>query len=182
MCQADTSSSRIRGASGRGAASCLDGARSLVSWAVSLQSVWYSAADLALLLQGWSGTTPPGELTRCDACYFLEQPGEVVRKLEAQQARGFADIIPLHQQAFADVDDIGVNVMDGSGALTEQVSAISYDVFLGTLSRVINSFITRDKALRGTLCNSTIINIGFFCILLFYSYLCFMLYKIFKSK
>ena len=32
---------------------------------------------------------------------------------------------------------------------------ISHDVFLGTLSRVINSFITRDKALRGTLCNST---------------------------
>jgi hypothetical protein len=34
-------------------------------------------------------------------------------------------------------------------------SIISHDVFLGTLSRVINSFITRDKALRGTLCNST---------------------------
>ena len=33
---------------------------------------------------------------------------------------------------------------------------ISHDVFLWTLSRVINSFITRDKALRGTLCNSTI--------------------------
>jgi len=32
---------------------------------------------------------------------------------------------------------------------------ISHDVFLWTLSRVINSFITRDKALRGTLCNST---------------------------
>ena len=31
----------------------------------------------------------------------------------------------------------------------------SHDVFLGTLSRVINYFITRDKALRGTLCNST---------------------------
>ncbi len=33
---------------------------------------------------------------------------------------------------------------------------ISHDVFLWTLSRVINSFITCDKALRGTLCNSTI--------------------------
>jgi len=31
---------------------------------------------------------------------------------------------------------------------------ISHDVFLETLSRVINYFITRDKALRGTLCNS----------------------------
>ncbi len=32
---------------------------------------------------------------------------------------------------------------------------ISMSVFLWSLSRVINSFITRDKALRGTLCNST---------------------------
>jgi hypothetical protein len=37
---------------------------------------------------------------------------------------------------------------------------ISHDVFLGTLSRVINSFITRDKALRGTLCNSTLGKLG----------------------
>ena len=29
-------------------------------------------------------------------------------------------------------------------------------MFLWTLSRVINSFITRDKALRGTLCYSTL--------------------------
>ena len=35
------------------------------------------------------------------------------------------------------------------------LSNVSHDVFLGTLSRVINYFITRDKALRGTLCNST---------------------------
>ena len=33
---------------------------------------------------------------------------------------------------------------------------ISHDVFLWTLSRVINSFITRDKALRGTPCNSAL--------------------------
>ena len=39
---------------------------------------------------------------------------------------------------------------------TSNLEYISHDVFLGTLSRVINSFITRDKALRGTLCNSTL--------------------------
>ena len=38
---------------------------------------------------------------------------------------------------------------------TYVTSIISHDVFLETLSRVINLFITRDKALRGTLCNST---------------------------
>ena len=37
---------------------------------------------------------------------------------------------------------------------TSNLEYISHDVFLGTLSRVINSFITRDKAPRGTLCNS----------------------------
>ncbi len=41
---------------------------------------------------------------------------------------------------------------------TSNLKYISHNVFLGTLSRVINSFITRDKAPRGTLCNSNILH------------------------
>ena len=39
---------------------------------------------------------------------------------------------------------------------TGTLEYISHGVFLWTLSRVINSFITCDKALRGTLCNSSL--------------------------
>jgi len=48
---------------------------------------------------------------------------------------------------------------------TSNLEYISHNVFLGTLSRVINSFITCDKAPRGTLCNSRLS----FCTLLTYS-------------
>ena len=66
------------------------------------------------------------ELAGRDAYNFLEEAGEVMWKLKTQHAGCLADITSLHQQALADIDDIGVNVVDGSGAcgLTEQVAKI----------------------------------------------------------
>lgn len=40
----------------------------------------------------------------------------MVGEFESEHVCGLADIVALHEQAFADVDDVGVDVMDGRGA------------------------------------------------------------------
>ena len=55
----------------------------------------------------------PQKLTGCEACDALEEAGEMVREVEAEQARGLADVVSLHQQALGLVDDVVVNVANG---------------------------------------------------------------------
>ena len=43
----------------------------------------------------------------------LKETGEMVRKIETQQAGSLADVLTLHQQTFRLIDNIVVDVADG---------------------------------------------------------------------
>ena len=43
----------------------------------------------------------PEEVCRRDPGHFLEEAGEVVRELVAQEVRGFVDIVAVHQEVLA---------------------------------------------------------------------------------
>ena len=69
---------------------------------------------------------PPDELTGGDSHYLLEEAGEMMRKLETEYTRSLTDITSLHQQTLAEINDIGVDIVDGGGAcrLTEHITKI----------------------------------------------------------
>ena len=52
-------------------------------------------------------------LTRREPGHLLEKAGEMMGKIEAKEARGFADVVAVHEQAFGLVDDIVVDIADG---------------------------------------------------------------------
>ena len=56
------------------------------------------------------------KLTGREARDALEEAGEMVRKIETQQAGGLADVMTLHQQTFRLIDDVVVDVADGSSS------------------------------------------------------------------
>ena len=55
----------------------------------------------------------PQILARREAGHLFEQSGEMMWKIEAQEARGLADVVAVHQQALGLVDDVVVDVTDG---------------------------------------------------------------------
>ena len=55
----------------------------------------------------------PQILARREASHLLEETGEMMGKIEAQEARGLADVVAVHEQAFGLVDDIVVDITDG---------------------------------------------------------------------
>ena len=69
----------------------------------------------------------PQILARREPRYLLEEAGEMMGKIEAQEARGFADVVAVHEQALGLVDDIVVDVADGRAAcrLVDDVAEIT---------------------------------------------------------
>ena len=65
----------------------------------------------------------PQKLAGSDACDTLEEASEMVGEVEAEEAGGLADIMTVHQQTFGLVDDVVVNVSDGSAT-----SCLVYEV------------------------------------------------------
>ena len=55
----------------------------------------------------------PQILARREASHLLEEAGEMMGKIEAEEARGLTDIVTVHEQALGLVDDIVVDVADG---------------------------------------------------------------------
>ena len=55
----------------------------------------------------------PQILARRESCHLLEETGEMMGKIEAEKARGLADVMTIHQQALGLVDDVVVDVADG---------------------------------------------------------------------
>ena len=45
--------------------------------------------------------------------HLLEETGEMMGKIEAQEARGLADVVTVHEQTLGLVDDIVMDVADG---------------------------------------------------------------------
>ena len=54
----------------------------------------------------------PHKLAGGESCDTFEEASEVMGKVEAEQAGGFADIMPLHQQAFRLIDNVVMDVAD----------------------------------------------------------------------
>lgn len=54
----------------------------------------------------------------------------MMRIIEAEEARGFADVMTIHQQALGLVDDIVVDVADGRAAcrLVDDVTEITWRI------------------------------------------------------
>ena len=69
----------------------------------------------------------PQILARREPRYLLEEAGEMMGKIEAQEARGLADVVTVHEQALGLVDDIVVDVADGRAAcrLVDDVAEIT---------------------------------------------------------
>ncbi len=69
----------------------------------------------------------PQILTRREPRHLLEEAGEMMGKVEAQEARGFADVVAIHEQALGLVDDIVVDVADGRSTcgLVDNISEIT---------------------------------------------------------
>lgn len=55
----------------------------------------------------------PQILARREASHLFEEAGEMMGEIEAKEARGFADVVTIHQQALGLVDDVVVDVADG---------------------------------------------------------------------
>ena len=55
----------------------------------------------------------PQEIGRRNPRYFLEETGEVVRELEAQEVRGFAYVMAVHQEILTLFNHKNVDVTDG---------------------------------------------------------------------
>ena len=69
----------------------------------------------------------PQILARRESSHLLEEAGEMMGKIETEEARGFADVMTVHQQALGLVDDIVVDVADGRAAcrLVDDVAEIT---------------------------------------------------------
>ena len=69
----------------------------------------------------------PQKLSGGDAGEILEQAGEVMGEVEAEEARGLADVVAVHQQTLGLVDDEIVDVADGGAArgLMDEVAEVS---------------------------------------------------------
>ena len=69
----------------------------------------------------------PQILTRREASHFFEETGEMMGKIEAEKARGFADVVAVHEQALGLVDDVIVDVADSRAAcrLVDDVAEIT---------------------------------------------------------
>ena len=55
----------------------------------------------------------PQILARRKPRHLLEEAGEMMGKIEAEEARGLTDIVTVHEQALGLVDDIVVDVTYG---------------------------------------------------------------------
>ena len=69
----------------------------------------------------------PQILARREASHLFEQTGEMMGKIEAQEARGLADVVAVHEQALSLVDDVIVDVADSRAAcrLVDDVAEIT---------------------------------------------------------
>jgi len=72
----------------------------------------------------------PQILARREASHLLEEAGEMMGKIEAQETRGLADVVAVHQQAFGLVDDVIVDVADGGSPcrLVDDVAEITWRI------------------------------------------------------
>ena len=63
----------------------------------------------------------------CEAGHLFEEAGEMMGKIETEKARGFADVVTVHEQALGLVDDIVVDVTDGRSScrLVDNVAEIT---------------------------------------------------------
>ena len=61
------------------------------------------------------------------ASHLFEEAGEMMGKIEAQEARGLADVVAVHEQALGLVDDIIMDVADGRSTcrLVDDVAEIT---------------------------------------------------------
>jgi len=68
----------------------------------------------------------PQKLRGGDAGEMLEQAGEVMGEVEAEEAGGLADVVAVHQQALGLVDDEVVDIADGGAArgLVDEVAEV----------------------------------------------------------
>lgn len=55
----------------------------------------------------------PQILARREPGHLFEETGEMMGKIEAKEARGFTDVVTVHEQALGLVDDVIVDVADG---------------------------------------------------------------------
>ena len=69
----------------------------------------------------------PQKLAGREACGALEKAGEMVGEIEAEQARGLADVVALHEQTLGLIDDVVVDIADGCAAcgLADEVAEIA---------------------------------------------------------
>ena len=69
----------------------------------------------------------PQILARREPRHLLEEASEMMGKIESEEARGLADVVAVHEQAFGLVNDIVVDVADGrsSCGLVDNVAEIT---------------------------------------------------------
>ena len=69
----------------------------------------------------------PQILARREPSHLLEEAGEMMREIEAEEARSLADVVTVHEQALGLVDDIVVDVADGRSTcrLVDDVAEIT---------------------------------------------------------
>ena len=69
----------------------------------------------------------PQKLAGREACDALEKAGEMMGEIEAEQARGLADVVALHEQTLGLIDDVVVDIADGCAAcgLADEVAEIA---------------------------------------------------------
>ena len=72
----------------------------------------------------------PQILARREASHLLEEAGEMMREIEAKEARGLADVVTVHQQTLGLVDDVVVDVADGRSScrLVDDVAEITWRI------------------------------------------------------
>ena len=72
----------------------------------------------------------PQILARRESGHFFEESSEMMREIEAQEARGLADVVTVHEQAFGLVDDIVVDIADGrsSCSLVDNIAEITWRI------------------------------------------------------
>ena len=72
----------------------------------------------------------PQILARREASHLFEETGEMMGKIEAQEARGLANVVAVHEQALGLVDDVVVDVADcrSSCRLVDDVAEITWRI------------------------------------------------------
>ena len=72
----------------------------------------------------------PQILARREPCHLFEETSEMMWKIEAEEARGLADVVAVHEQALGLVDDIIMNVTDGrsSCGFVDNVAEITWRI------------------------------------------------------